>query len=89
MNDPGLDEPIQTTADTVKNRLRSQLDEHDVDSPSHSNGSSTKPVHGVRAAWLQELQDDDDEEEVGFYQSKIWWFTSTAFPLIAVSKSHT
>lgn len=74
MNDPGLDEPIQNTAQKVTKELRSNVD---AQSPRHREPKS------VKEAWLQEIRDDEDEEELGFYQPKRWWFTSTVFPLIA------
>ncbi|KAF9465687.1 hypothetical protein BDZ94DRAFT_1214030, partial [Collybia nuda] len=71
MNDPGLDEPIHNRFGEVTDALRSQV--------SHESQQSLGP----RAAFRHELEVDEDEEEVGFFQPKRWWFTSTAFPLIA------
>ncbi|KAJ7077429.1 hypothetical protein B0H15DRAFT_915299 [Mycena belliarum] len=70
MNDPGLDEPLQDEYQTAEHNLKGQ-------------SAAGKSTSGVRAEFRKELEQDDDEEEVGYFQHKRWWFTSTAFPLIA------
>ncbi|KAF7329252.1 hypothetical protein MKEN_00186100 [Mycena kentingensis (nom. inval.)] len=72
MNDPGLDQPIQSQYDTAARHAKDVL-------PS----KETKGNGGVRDAFRKELQQDEDEEEVGYFQPKLWWFTSTMFPLVA------
>ncbi|KAJ7727224.1 hypothetical protein B0H16DRAFT_1697793 [Mycena metata] len=72
MNDPGLDSPIQDEYRVVEHNIKAETDEH---------GTHKGP--GIRAAFRKEMREDDDEEEVGFFQPKRWWFTSTAFPLVA------
>ncbi|KAJ7457934.1 hypothetical protein B0H11DRAFT_1818017 [Mycena galericulata] len=75
MNDPGLEEPIQDSYKTAEHHLKDKLPE----------GGKTGNVkhNGIRAEFARELRDDEDEEEVGYFQPKRWWFTSTAFPLVA------
>ncbi|KAJ7581103.1 hypothetical protein C8J56DRAFT_1006152 [Mycena floridula] len=75
MTDPELDETIQSTSNHVSRHLK------DKTSPQIS--STTDRPKGPKAEFLHELQNDDDEELIGFYQPKRWWFTSTAFPLVA------
>ncbi|KAJ7472153.1 hypothetical protein FB451DRAFT_1134997 [Mycena latifolia] len=75
MNDPGLDQPIQDSYKTVEHNLK--------DRPSDGETTASVKQHGVRAEFRKELQQDEDEEEVGYFQPKRWWFTSTAFPLVA------
>ncbi|KAJ7758898.1 hypothetical protein B0H14DRAFT_2447471 [Mycena olivaceomarginata] len=72
MNDPGLEQPIQDTAKSAQ---------HNMEKRDTHNGS--RKEHGIRAAFRKELQEDEEEEEVGYFQPKRWWFTSTAFPLVA------
>ncbi|KAJ3837457.1 hypothetical protein F5878DRAFT_652573 [Lentinula raphanica] len=36
-----------------------------------------------RDAFREELQVDEEEEEIGYFAPQRWWFTSTAFPLVA------
>ncbi|KAJ7102818.1 tandem pore domain K+ channel [Mycena epipterygia] len=72
MNDPGLDGPIQESYKTAEQHIK--------DSPP--DGGSTED-HGMRAEFRKEIQQDEEEEEVGYFQPKRWWFTSTAFPLVA------
>ncbi|KAF8073335.1 hypothetical protein FPV67DRAFT_740612 [Lyophyllum atratum] len=71
MNDPGLDETIEEGFNNITHTLKEQV--------SRNSGHSS----GARAAFRHELKVDEEEEEVGFDQPKRWWFTSTAFPLIA------
>ncbi|KAF7290829.1 hypothetical protein MIND_01324100 [Mycena indigotica] len=71
MNDPGLEQPIQNSYDNAAGKLKDRLP------------SQEPKGNGVRAAFRRELQQDEQEEEVGFFQPKRWWFTSTMFPLIA------
>ncbi|KAJ7618948.1 hypothetical protein B0H17DRAFT_1219862, partial [Mycena rosella] len=75
MNDPGLDKPLQDTYKSAEHHLKERL-------PDGGKTGSIK-AHGVREKFRQEIQDDDEEEEVGYFQPKRWWFTSTAFPLVA------
>ncbi|KAJ7276611.1 hypothetical protein C8J57DRAFT_1309832 [Mycena rebaudengoi] len=72
MNDPGLEDPIQESSQDIQHNLKEKLPD---------SGSGKK--HGVRAAFRKELQQDADEEEVGYFQPKRWWFVSTLFPLVA------
>lgn len=58
MNDPGLDKPIQDTFSEVTHALRHQI--------SHESQQSLGP----RAAFRHELEVDEEEEEVGFFQPK-------------------
>ncbi|KAG6904972.1 hypothetical protein DXG01_005878 [Tephrocybe rancida] len=74
MNDPGLGEPIQEGFQHVTRSLR--------DKTHHEHHESQQSL-GPRAAFRHELEVDEEEEQVGFNQPKRWWFTSTAFPLIA------
>ncbi|KAJ6541974.1 hypothetical protein DFH09DRAFT_1263210 [Mycena vulgaris] len=75
MNDPGLDQPIQDSYKSVAHNLKDRA-------PDGGKTGSIK-AHGIRAEFRKELQQDEDEEEVGYFQPKRWWFTSTAFPLVA------
>ncbi|KAF8198204.1 hypothetical protein K438DRAFT_1717847 [Mycena galopus ATCC 62051] len=72
MNDPGLEEPIQDSYKSAEHHIK-------TDSPKKEHEHGT----GIRAAFRKELQEDEEEEEVGYFQPKRWWFTSTAFPLVA------
>ncbi|KAF7302368.1 hypothetical protein HMN09_00870400 [Mycena chlorophos] len=74
MNDPGLEDPIQNSYDSAAGKLKDRLPE---------DGTKDNGRMGVRAAFQKELQQDEEEEEVGFSQPNRWWFTSTMFPLIA------
>jgi potassium channel subfamily K len=60
MNDPGLDEPIEETFGEVTHTLRDQI--------PHENGSQESL--GPRAAFRHELEVDEEEEELGFFQPK-------------------
>ncbi|KAJ7060616.1 hypothetical protein C8F01DRAFT_1290323 [Mycena amicta] len=71
MNDPGLEQPIQSSYDNAANKIKDEL-------PADGTEGN-----GIRAAFRQELQQDEEEEEVGYSQPNRWWFTSTMFPLIA------
>ncbi|KAJ7051018.1 hypothetical protein C8F01DRAFT_673548 [Mycena amicta] len=71
MNDLGLEQPIQSSYDNAANKIKDEL-------PTDGTEGN-----GIRAAFRQELQQDEEEEEVGFFQPNRWWFTSTMFPLIA------
>ncbi|KAJ7609667.1 hypothetical protein FB45DRAFT_944238 [Roridomyces roridus] len=68
MNDPGLDEHLQETFQNAQH---------------HAEQCDKKDDGGVRAAFRKELKQDDEEEEVGYFQPNRWWFTSTAFPIVA------
>ncbi|KAJ7123821.1 hypothetical protein C8R43DRAFT_1135873 [Mycena crocata] len=70
MNDPGLEDTIQDHYKTARHNAK--------DSPPNDAKQD-----GIRAEFRRELQEDEDEEEVGYFQPKRWWFTSTAFPLVA------
>lgn len=59
MNDPGLEDPIQESSQDIQHNLKEKLPD---------SGSGKK--HGVRAAFRKELQQDADEEEVGYFQPK-------------------
>lgn len=59
MNDPGLDEPIQDIANNITHNLKQEVVDGD---------ESNSDEHGPKAAFRHELQVDEDEEEVGFYQ---------------------
>ncbi|KAJ6541976.1 hypothetical protein DFH09DRAFT_1393166 [Mycena vulgaris] len=72
MNDPGLDQTIQDSYMSVAHNLK-----------DHAPDGGKTGIIGVRAEFRKKLQQDEDEEEVGYFQPKRWWFTSTAFPLIA------
>ncbi|KAJ7026930.1 hypothetical protein C8F04DRAFT_1008592 [Mycena alexandri] len=73
MNDPGLEDPIQDEYRVVEHNVKAD------DEP----GGHRKPGTGIRAEFRREMREDDEEEEVGYFQPKRWWFTSTAFPLVA------
>ncbi|KAJ3879647.1 hypothetical protein F5051DRAFT_451367 [Lentinula edodes] len=79
MNDPGLEDKIQDTATHVTQDLRDRA----------GSSSSLKPQTGdahtksAGDAFREELQVDDEEEEIGYFAPQRWWFTSTAFPLVA------
>ncbi|KAJ7242363.1 hypothetical protein B0H12DRAFT_1132454 [Mycena haematopus] len=76
MNDLGLEEPIQDSYKSAEHHLKNSL----------SNEKHIEKKHGgpgIRAAFRKELLQDEEEEEVGYFQPKRWWFTSTAFPLVA------
>ncbi|KAJ7748768.1 hypothetical protein DFH07DRAFT_923344 [Mycena maculata] len=75
MNDPGLEEPIQESYKAAEHQAKDNL----------PDGGKTDNVkeNGLRAEFRREMKEDDEEEEVGYFQPKRWWFTSTAFPLIA------
>jgi potassium channel subfamily K len=60
MNDPGLDQDIQDSFKTA---------EHDIKEQNGGPSGSVKPT-GMRAAFRRELQNDEDEEEVGYFQPK-------------------
>ncbi|KAF7333507.1 hypothetical protein MVEN_02366900 [Mycena venus] len=75
MNDPGLEEPIQDSYKSAEHNIQKSL--------SNDNQTGSRKESGVRAAFREELQQDEEEEEVGYFQPKRWWFTSTAFPLVA------
>ncbi|KAJ4485235.1 tandem pore domain K+ channel [Lentinula aciculospora] len=76
MNDPGLEDTIQDTATHITHSLRDRVG---------SSKSQTGESHPKSAgdAFRKELQVDEDEEEIGYFAPQRWWFTSTAFPLIA------
>ncbi|KAF7340854.1 hypothetical protein MSAN_02114900 [Mycena sanguinolenta] len=76
MNDPGLEEPIQDSAKSAERHVK-----RSVSNEKHSKKLLSGP--GIRAAFRKELLQDEEEEEVGYFQPKRWWFTSTAFPLVA------
>lgn len=89
MNDSGLDEPIKETFNSITHTLKEQL----------TNNTQSDNAGGPRAEIRHEIKVDEEEEEVGYYQPKCvhgnqfpshvlnkgrrWWFTSTAFPLVA------
>ncbi|KAJ3819923.1 hypothetical protein F5880DRAFT_1616030 [Lentinula raphanica] len=80
MNDPGLEDPIQDAATHVTHSLR------DRTVSSHSRRQSqTRHTQPKTAgdAFREELQVDEEEEEIGYFAPQRWWFTSTAFPLVA------
>ncbi|TFK38877.1 hypothetical protein BDQ12DRAFT_629971 [Crucibulum laeve] len=87
MNDPGLHEPIQDSFNAATHTLADDIREHEEHSePEHEQNAdpvddneSEEPIVRVR----NELKNDESEEEVGFFQPTLWWFTSTAFPLIS------
>jgi potassium channel subfamily K len=62
MNDPGLEEPIQDSYRTAEHNIKESL----------SNGKRTgsQKEHGIRAEFRRELQQDEEEEEVGYFQPK-------------------
>ncbi|KAL0960474.1 hypothetical protein HGRIS_005516 [Hohenbuehelia grisea] len=76
MNDPGLDGPIDNTARNVTRTIRTRV-------PSDSRPPDAEHAHGAREAFRHEICVDEEEEDIGYFGSKRWWFTSTAFPLIA------
>jgi hypothetical protein len=63
MNDPGLEQPIQDTAKSAQ---------HNMEKRDTHNGS--RKEHGIRAAFRKELQEDEEEEEVGYFQPKFVFF---------------
>lgn len=69
MNDPGLDEPIQNTASNVVHTLQDRLPD-ETSSRRRSDASSRRRASGPREAIRNEIQDDEDEEEVGYFQPK-------------------
>ncbi|KAJ6632145.1 hypothetical protein B0H10DRAFT_1976315 [Mycena sp. CBHHK59/15] len=73
MNDPGLGDPIQDSYKHIEHNLKE----------NNEGSSGGGKEHGMLAEFRKELQLDDEEEEVGYFQAKRWWFTSTAFPLVA------
>ncbi|KAJ7664396.1 hypothetical protein DFH06DRAFT_1041762 [Mycena polygramma] len=75
MNDPGLEEPIQDSYKSAENNMK--------DAIANGNHSGSPKKHGVRAEFRKEMLQDEEEEEVGYFAAKRWWFTSTAFPLVA------
>ncbi|KAJ3763343.1 hypothetical protein EV360DRAFT_33765 [Lentinula raphanica] len=80
MNDPGLEDPIQDAATHVTHSLRDRA------VSSHSRRQSqTRHTQPKTAgdAFCEELQVDEEEEEIGYFAPQRWWFTSTAFPLVA------
>ncbi|KAJ3893408.1 hypothetical protein GG344DRAFT_43418 [Lentinula edodes] len=79
MNDPGLEDKIQDTATHVTQDLRDRA------GSSSSRKPQTGDAHTKSAgdAFREELQVDDEEEEIGYFAPQRWWFTSTAFPLVA------
>lgn len=58
MNDPGLDEPIQDVTNNVTHALKEKA--------VRSNGPNDE--HGPKAAIRHELEADEEEEEVGYFQ---------------------
>ncbi|KAJ7203758.1 hypothetical protein GGX14DRAFT_461096 [Mycena pura] len=72
MNDPGLEQPIKSSYETAAHTANTKL----PNAAKHGD-------KGILAAFRQELEQDEEEEEVGYFQPKWWWFTSTAFPLVA------
>ncbi|KAJ3751356.1 hypothetical protein DFH05DRAFT_1411565 [Lentinula detonsa] len=80
MNDPGLEDTIQDTATHVTHSLRDR-----VGSSNSRRKLRTGESHPQTAgdAFREELQVDDEEEEIGYFAPQRWWFTSTAFPLVA------
>ncbi|KIK65901.1 hypothetical protein GYMLUDRAFT_70161 [Collybiopsis luxurians FD-317 M1] len=78
MNDPGLEGTIQDTATHITHSLRERVNSRSY-STETSNGESESPGDAFR----RELQVDEEEEEVGYFAPQRWWFTSTAFPLVA------
>lgn len=83
MNDPELDAPIQDSAREIDEELEGDISR----SSSHVSSDSFSPSrHNQSSAFRQELRRADEHDKdhpEGFYQAKRWWFTSTAFPLIA------
>ncbi|KAJ3850926.1 hypothetical protein EV368DRAFT_44245 [Lentinula lateritia] len=79
MNDPGLEDKIQDTATHVTQDLRDRAGSNSSRKPQ------TEDAHPKSAgdAFREELQVDDEEEEIGYFAPQRWWFTSTAFPLVA------
>ena len=73
MNDPGLDEPIQETSKTVEQEF--------VGDDSNDNNDGDEKQDGG-GALTDGLRDEDDDERA-FLNPSRWWFSSTAFPLIA------
>ncbi|KAJ7226668.1 hypothetical protein GGX14DRAFT_626663 [Mycena pura] len=72
MNDPSLKQSIQSSYEAATLTLNAKL-------PNAAKGND----RGILAAFRRELEQDEEEEEVGYFQPKRWWFTSTAFPLVA------
>ncbi|KAI5785856.1 hypothetical protein EDC01DRAFT_631774 [Geopyxis carbonaria] len=83
MNDPGLDEPLQHTAQETERTLRKQLNSNDA----AANHDAANDKDSPSACFRRELQrantNDPATGQDGYFQPKRWWFTSTAFPLIA------
>ncbi|KAJ3921054.1 hypothetical protein F5877DRAFT_36851 [Lentinula edodes] len=79
MNDPGLEDKIQDTATHVTQDLRDRAGSNSSREPQ-AGDAHTKSAGD---AFREELQVDDEEEEIGYFAPQRWWFTSTAFPLVA------
>ncbi|KAJ7187138.1 hypothetical protein C8R46DRAFT_1158075 [Mycena filopes] len=71
MNDPGLEDQIQDEYRVVEQNVKD------------ASSKNKHKEHGIRAEFRREMREDEEEEEVGYFQPKRWWFTSTAFPLVA------
>jgi potassium channel subfamily K len=62
MNDPGLEEPIQDSYRTAEHNIKESL--------SNDKRTGSQKEHGIRAEFRRELQQDEEEEEVGYFQPK-------------------
>ncbi|KAJ7203755.1 hypothetical protein GGX14DRAFT_647845 [Mycena pura] len=72
MNDPSLEQSTQSSYESAALTLNAKL-------PNAAKDND----RGILAAFRRELEQDEKEEEVGYFRPKRWWFTSTAFPLVA------
>lgn len=73
MNDPALDGPLQEAAEASERTLRKRLERR-----------FTGRIDGrAPTAALRREQKEKRYRNDGYFQPKRWWFTATAFPLIA------
>ncbi|KAF9070569.1 hypothetical protein BDP27DRAFT_1382742 [Rhodocollybia butyracea] len=77
MNDAGLEDSIQDASTHVTHSLREHILRNERQSGSQSKSKSASDT------FREELKVDEEEEDIGFFAPQRWWFTSTAFPLIA------
>lgn len=68
MNDPGLDDSIESSANHISRTLKSQIPASDAQ--TRKRHTSTNHSAGARELFREELLVDEEEEEVGFFQPK-------------------
>lgn len=81
MNNPGLEESVQSAAEDAERTLRKRLQQHLSSLEGHESGSNSSSKEALRKELRSDTELRRNNEQC--FQPKRWWFTSTAFPLIA------